>query len=765
MTDDILSRAVQRYIDVSRAHRRTVSYAPGPMYHRKRLGRRQMTELNSYQSAGALPVWALTNAPDMMQWQWQPPKPDLWSPWPPPSPSPPPAPTPTPSIEAAAPPQEPEAALQTSQEPNTSKLVALGERQLSKSWLSLHRQLHDIRTSHVTSIQAYNDKFWDFLNQFERVLSQGELSGPAAVDIYKTAVGDMEVVGKCFPTLARCLRLCLMSRLASGIKAAEEAGHQILLRSSSMYMVQLAQLEANVYSADLLIFAMANLRPGLDRKHYDIVLKTLDQFFDLWRGSELHGEPQDYDWSDIAQSSQLAKMWAGRLDQIYGKIEALAAYGQVQEASRQLAKAKRCFARAQRFTLKSAHLLSSDSIIAEKIARSLQGNPKQYRVLFTQATRLLGDQKTTWSRAKYNWLQVMARLPTISSSQFSELLNLFPCRGHAALSHTELCNLLLLRWESTGKIPSDGAARRIWKEHRGDKDCTALAALALAVNKTTSPKLCTASFWQLWDILRVQGRSRVFLRQLELLSQGENLSDGFHRRLAWTSNDPCTALLINSLSKRRGISGDYSSSWGPAFWDKFVGKSRKRWKYTPFNPVHLLRNYLGPDRYLDPSHHHHDYLGEMDTQPPNTEAAPSHSPTARGQKNHEDTTRRKRFQQQVERLKFGMRLLVNARQVTDRQALRVLAQFTAILANKQGYLSARDLASLTSVMMRTLDKGACGSKQRFRWFLGVICRFLGEDACIQVGLILARRRKMNWLAWRGRMLRTGTTASQTLHPT
>ncbi|KAJ4394585.1 hypothetical protein N0V93_003804 [Gnomoniopsis smithogilvyi] len=769
VTDDILGSAFQRYVDVSRAHRRTVSYAPGPMYHRKRFGRRQMTELNSYQSVGALPVWALSNAPDLMQWQWQPPKPDLWSSRPHPSPllSPSPPPAPAPSIVVMAPPPEPEAALQASAEPKPSEFIVAGEQPRPNNWKFLHTQLHAIRTNHVTSSRAYNDACKDFLVLFQCALSEGKLSGSEAADIYKTAARDTEILERRFGPLAAWFRLSLMSRLASGVKSAREAGCHLLLQSSSIYMRHLVQHEANVYSADLLAFAMAKLRLEPFSRHHNIALTALNHFFDLWRGTELHGVSQDCDWSEVAQASQLAGMWAGRLNRVCKNVEALSACGQVQEASRQLAVAKRCLHRVQRFTLKSAHLMSSDSIIAEKIASALKDcDPQRYRLLYSRATKLLGGDNKTWSRARYNWLQVMARLPKIRTSHFNKLLDLFPRRGYAALSHTELCNLLLLHWESTGKIDPGQRARCLWNMWKGDRDCTALAALALAINKMSSKEGCTGAFWGLWEILRLRGGPRVFLRQLYYLSRREKLSDGFLKRLAWTSDDHRIALFLHSLSREQGN----RAIWWPAFWDKFAGKLRSHQNYPPLDPVHLLKETLSPDLDLRPhelspsqsvKRNYYKNMGEADTQPFEALAAPFDTCASPKKNGSQDVIRRQAFQKQCERLKFGLRLLVRSRHVTDRQALRVVTQFTKILANKQGYLSANDLATLTSVMMRTLDRGECGSKARFRWYLGVICKFLGEDVCMQVGLILKRRRDVNWLIWRRKMIGTVGSAKQT----
>lgn len=786
VTDDILSRALQRYIDVSRVHKRMVSYAPGPMYHRKRFGRRQMTELNSPQSAGTLPVWALSNAPDMMQWQWQPPTSDLWSSWPPPSPAPSTSPRPSPLLSPLSPPApvppmaplalapgpepEPEALLRPPLQPHRSKLDIVEENRPRNHWKSLHDQLHNIRTNHVTSIRAYVDNSSGFFSLFQRALSEGGVSGSAAADVYKTAIRDAFIVDRRFPAEARWFRLSVLSCLASGTKSAREAGHALLLRPSDMYMMQLAECDPDEHNAELLEFAMANLRTRSGPKFYGIVLTTLNRFFDLWRSIELHGNPEKCDWPGISQSSHLAYIWAGRCKRAFQDVEALLANGQAQEARRHLAIAKRCSARMQRFTLKSASLMSNDFIVTGKIADALKGyDPEQYRTLYTQVTTLMGGENTSWSRIKYNWLQVLAQLPKITTSQFNRLLDLFARRGYAALSQNELCHLLLLHWESTGKIPPGGQTRRIWNRHRGDKDHTALAALALAVNKQVTPTACTAAFWGFWDILRSRGGFKEFLRQLSLLSKREKLSDGLLKRLAWTSNDHRIALFIHDISLRQRSKRATTNLWYPPFWEKFAGRLRNRWKHPRLDPINLIKKLLAPDPELHScppsplakaSCRSRETFDELDTQPRDTPAAPLNNLISSGREMDLQKSRQKAFQMQVARLKFGLKLLVNARQITDRQVLRAVTDFTKVLANKQGYLSASDLATLTSVMMRALDKGQIGSKERFRWYLGVICRFLGEDACTKVGFILQRRRDANWLFWKRRLAKFFEDARQ-----
>lgn len=71
-TDTVLARAFERYCAISPAARRHVSFAPGPLESRRRLGRRHMTELYSFQTHASLPPWAFEMPADLGKWTWFP---------------------------------------------------------------------------------------------------------------------------------------------------------------------------------------------------------------------------------------------------------------------------------------------------------------------------------------------------------------------------------------------------------------------------------------------------------------------------------------------------------------------------------------------------------------------------------------------------------------------------------------------------------------------------------------------------------------------
>lgn len=73
VSDAALARAFERYCAASPAARRHVSFAPGPLEGRRRLGRRHMTELYTFQAHASLPPWAFDMPADLENWNWYPP--------------------------------------------------------------------------------------------------------------------------------------------------------------------------------------------------------------------------------------------------------------------------------------------------------------------------------------------------------------------------------------------------------------------------------------------------------------------------------------------------------------------------------------------------------------------------------------------------------------------------------------------------------------------------------------------------------------------
>lgn len=726
MTDEVLSRAFQQYVHATGHKKRAVSSAPGPLYHRQRLGRRRMTELNSLQSSASIPVWALPNAPDMTKWQWQPPRPPPF--WPQP-----------PQVEdevetdSGPIPPEPEVAVQPLVEPETPKSLApcetatVGKQSMLRppDEMILRLQLQALHNDTFPTSSDFARRCRTFAKLFRKEISYYRLPGPEIFEIYNSGRRAIIRAGRGMPEATRSSLFFLLSNVIHGMKAAGQL-HPGSLRTDShhwtMLLNHVALLDANVKSARLLVLLMESMPPMHRFKTRGAVLNVLGTFFRLWQGLSTHGIPADGLEPEAVRAVHLAVVWAGRADKILYSVGLVLKSKHLEHARAYLEAAEKCHERASRFAFKAAHLLSDDRQLITDLADALKTHdPLVHRSLFVIATRLT-DSQGRWTRLRYNWLQILARLPNVRRSKFKRLLGLFQKRGCGALTHTELGYLLLLHWESTGMLKNRHGIHKMWKKLRGEDDAKSMAALAFAINAIHPPEQCTAIFWSFWDFMRLRVGARTVIKQMLSLSKCQKLSNGFLKRLAWTSRDHRIALMLLDLSVNQ--TGKSTNAWGPTFWEKYVTQNKNKAGNTLVNPAVLLEKLL------------RSWGGPLEAVCQETGGEP--------QVFGKDSDLKRR---QIMRIRECIKGVARSPALTERQRFRHTSAFTKYLADVQGFLTARDLASLTEVITAALRRGHGGSTQRLRWYLGIVLERLGEEVCVKVGLLLRRRRE-----WNGRQL-------------
>lgn len=673
-----------------------------------------MTELNSFHSTGSLPIWALPNAPDMMKWQWQPPKPELWSP----------------------PLEEDVVLIQTETCPQ------------------LVKELEDMHKIQFKSSKKYKTNFEMFVHRFKEGLSQGKLMGPAAASLYVTASNNLADARQVLPKLGP-LHFDLMCALSSGFQSARELNPGFCISWPLFWEVllkQLARVEVSMQSVHVMVFVIENIPRRLFQKELNTVVSALNSYLRPWGSTRFSGTTDHWDEAEIVSMSNLASVSCGHVNKLLDLIQSYIASGQLQKARTHLAMAMRQHYKAQRFTQKKAHLISDDQQVTKAIAGAI--NPKSYnrwRFLINKMTAFWNKSDKNWSRKKYNWLQTLVQIPNMQKNDFKRALELFPRRGHAALSHTELCHLLLLHWHCRGILKDRDWIFQLWTNLGSRKKHLALAALALTVNKTTSPKACTGIFWEFWGILRVRAGRKTLLKQLSGLCKSHRLTSNFLQRLAWTSNDHRVVALVHDILTKQ--TGETHHFWWPSFWGKFIPDiTEKKWTVFANDPIKFAHNLSGP-RVVALS------FQQLEQQHNKSMKMTGHPPLAQQiAETHGDQTQERA--EKVRRIKRSLALLVNARQITNRQALRHVVILTKTLAKNQGHLSANDLSTLTSVIMRILNQGKCGDIGLIRWYLGIIYTHLGQDACYRVGLILKRRRWENWHQWQRSLSQANSDSDQ-----
>lgn len=721
-----------------------------------------MTELNSFQSAGSIPVWALPNAPDMTKWQWQPPNPPSF--WPK---------APEAEIEVDAdnelgpvlsepePQAEPVVAPKPSATLGLRETVAAGEqimlRTLAETTPQIGLELQTLFNNTFSTARDFTTRFRDFTKSLQKEISGGRLRGPQIFEVYDLGRRALVRAHRLWPQVTRPSLLPLLSSVIEGIKATEQLNPGFLRSNPQSWAVllkHLARQDASVKSAKLFALLMESMPPMCRFKTRGAVLNVLSAYFRIWQDASIHGNSPEGVETEVVQALQLSAMWAGRADEnmqnarsrLAGKdakparrrrspkqwrcSRPASAQKNLRAAKRLLATAEKCHDKASRFISKAAHLLSDDRQLIGYLADALKTHhPRVHRSLFVIATRLQGGNQGKWTRVGYNWLQMLARLPNLPESRFRGMLQQFKKRGRGALSHTELGDLLLLHWESKGMLTDLRSTRRIWKRLRDEDDTTALASLAFAINAKHSPEQCTAMFWSFWNFMQLWVGKRAVIHQMLSFSKVQNLSSGFLKRLAWTSADNRTALMLHDILVKQ--TGKDTNAWGPAFWEKYVTQHMRRSEHSLINPAVLVEKLLsstGP--------------AEADCQEADEEAQ---DPDAIIERKH----------RQRMRIRESIKIAASAPSLTARQRFRHTAAFTKYLANVQGFLTARDLASLTDVTTEVLKRGEGGSTQRMRWYLGIILEQLGEEACVRVGMMLKRRRE-----WNGQQLAGGANQPQ-----
>lgn len=723
-------------------------------------------ELNSFQHYGALPPWMLPDAPDLTNWQWQPPTPGLWAP-------PPEPPKPT---HATLEPPEP---VKVAPEQLVLPIVINFEVQPYRDWLA---QLVEIHNEEYKSVDEFRIRFKSFVRRFKKAVSKGKLTGTATADIYSVASQQLQIIAqrdyRWKRKYLRCrdiyklrqLQLYLMDATCSGIRSAKEMDRTFCITKPYFWehmLAQLSHIPVTVNSARVLTFILKSLKPRSLIRGTELVATALSKIFALWKGARTHGTPEQWDQAEISASNGMASLWSSRVDELLVLIRSHIAHKQPEAARFKLKIVQRCIHRVRRFTMKTAHLMSDDQQITDVIAEGLQHwKPERYGVLLAKATLLLGKPRIHWTRSHYNWLHVMVRMKYVRKKVLIKLLDFFAPRGHAALSHTELGHILLLHWRTQDKLRDMGWTLRLWRTMRNEKNPGVLATLALAINRTNSPMACTVLFRELWGFLTHRGGKVTLIRQVSQLSKQHGLSRGFVQRLAWSSNDPRVALLLHDILEKQ--TGTVQQFWWPQFWDKFANMlCQKKYRKMRIDPIRVAHGLLGPkaerrslqwmEQNPDEAHllQHpvsrgleQDYYKKLDAVENESwdQQLRAYHPQGHG----EQGQKRK---QQVRRLKMALHLLSSSPNLTDSQALRQVSIFTNALAMKQGYLSARDLSTLSTVIIRLLSHGKMGATERLKHYLGLIYTHLGRDVCSEVGEILKRRRDANSQQWQVRMER------------
>lgn len=645
--------------------------------------------------------------------------------------------------------------------------------------LSLHQRLVLLETKDIRTAKIFDSRFQDFLRYFEEQLVSGRLSKDEIQIHFFHGLMRARNGSDKFSSL-RNPGLSLMYVTMRGIEASKQVNPSSVPKLARFWQAMLSRLSDEVpslVSGEVFTLIMKNMAlRTLFRTRYALS-RVLNGYFDLWRDFNVHGNPENWDHAQISKAINMAYMWIGRLEREKAQIQLHLDKKKVGKARSAVRLVKRHEKRAERFMHKAASLMSDDERHIKVVAEALaEISPLHHRPLVAEYTALAVEGTYGgWTRSRHNWLKVLARMRRVDSATFMDFLRLFPKRSHMALSDTELCDLLLLQWQSRGRLCRPVVTRDLYKTIMGGDDHLAFGALAQAISKTEDHESCTSLFWSYWTYLRAVNRGKRFLVALKLLRKTQSISPHFLQRVAWTAHDHRVAVDLYdfclTITKRTGL------IWPPQFWDKFAGMMTKRWKYPRFNPVRLTDRLIGvypgsrdqpaklaryhtngdtslegaggaiPDG--DGGNYAYELAGnvyeEFKPGAANGGAAPDWDAGVGASVMAKEDQEKRR----IGRLKWSADILRKAPQLNDREAFRHVSKVIALMEKEkeEDGLSAIDLAPLAKVVTRELDRGEVGRTERLKWFLKLIIKHLGEEAAIQVGTILKSQRDANFRQW------------------
>lgn len=734
ITDSALCQAFERYCGISKVAKRRASSVPGPLENRRRLGKRNIAELNSLQSHATLPAWALPNAVDLSQWKWEPP-------------------STSPAVrfqknQRAAPAKWPFPAVRlpdwlgdltedrdvvTLDEHNTRT----NKRSIPAGNASLQGELELLgSTASSMSAPAFVQSFQIFCGHFQQQFALGLIEGSDILGVLRLALATLDTKLERTPhkEIVRTQYLKLLGSVVDGILSCRVL--QPSSFSSELWQTILVRLsEQNVSDnfCNLFIRVMDAIPQKYIEQSPEVWLAVLGTVFQNWRNPD--------HWSGEAVTTYISKAEhaSERVDRMISSIKSCLMVEDVAQARILLSEAQMLTSGSRRYALDAASAMSSHQRQVDSVSQALRSlSSEQYMQSIRTATDLAlrhAAQDSLTSEAQhqlqYNWLRVLALLPGIGQDYLLEVSSsMFLAEGSMSLSNMELCQVLLDHWTSRGYLENANAVQDTFEIINGSNDVTAIASLASALHKRRGPSRCAGYLYSMWKYLRCLEREDEFAISLKALKQARGVSPKVIKNVAFTSDNHRVALELHSLSV------DYSHKqhlqWGPGFWDKFMDK-------MAVDPV------VEPDKMLQVL----DITPGATMQIPRMDSSQikAEQKVQTGEVGVDRTRQYSAFrpvQAQVARVQKAAMLLSQAPHLRSRVALRHVERCIRYLGHRNRRWSVAEVTALARILTRDLSEGQPGRTERLRWLLRLIANTFGERVALQCGLHLKRWRNGNW---------------------
>ncbi|KAK3328971.1 hypothetical protein B0H66DRAFT_507017 [Apodospora peruviana] len=530
ISDRLLAASFERYCRVSKTGHRNAGYVPGPLESRRRLGKRQMGDLNSMQYASSAPPWAFPVPLNLSQWHWEPPKtaaqlqrdneyqedhtPTNWltklDRW---------------LGELAFP-----AASQASIIPDPTPSPQIAARESLSLCPELDTFFSLIATAPLNTVRS--DAYAVF-HKFQHLISLGEMAPEA---ILSTFTNVWEALDSRFQDTAvgQGLYLALCSAVVSGITTSRVIEPSLLDVSFwNTLLSRMSELAVDDELCALFGQAMESIPAAHLRNVSDGVLAMLGSIFSAWYSS-----PDLDNAADVPTLLYTAAKHSSRLQQ---KVEMV------------------------RSALAMADI-----------------NPQEHGPLLKAATRLVLEltinSESEQHAPRYNWLCVLAQMPLVNQDFLLEASALlwYKSPGVQLFTDSELCSLMLFQWESRGYLPRSDFVRSGHDSHRPWEGNTAIASLAVSIYTALSgpnSRHQTAVFYSLWKFLAKLNRTDGVVASIEALSKRNKLPLRLLQALAFTSENHTVAIKLHDLYIHKlQYSGPGGIDWNPAVFEKYVDK-------------------------------------------------------------------------------------------------------------------------------------------------------------------------------------------------
>ena len=713
---------------------------PGPLESRRRLGKRQIGDLNTVHSTPSLPIWALSNAPDLTKWQWEAPN------------------LPSDREERQRRQQE---QLSFSGWPSISWPV--GVRQWVKDKLApnialdmpesvtpaaapiTRRAQHGVEAAvHSISAAFQNDvedfcalltnasmetitsEFDHLSSKFQQYLHLNHLSKD---DIYLLSARLWDALDGRFAgcSTGDSLFISLYSSILAGIRtcrvperSAIDADFRLTL------LLRMSSLPVQEASYDLFEGVMDSI-PSTDIDLVsDGILAVLGNMVRSWPSSGSGKElARPREWLTTAEAGSI------ELQSLLHVIdESLQLPGNLGHAKEHLNQAKILHKRMYNILHSVEDTTPIDPRI-RKISRALQSaSPETHTRIFDAATRLVEDlgilHTESHQRLSYNWLSILAQMPLVNQDHLFDTAAKLLTDTDLALSDSldtrQVCSLALSQWESRGYLKFADEVRHEYERICQGNPSTALASLMCAIF-STQPNEYRGVFVSFCRFLTRLNRLSDLGPSFQALGATQLVRVSLLQEIARAADNHRTAMDLHDLYKYHlHLKG--GPEWDPAVYRGYI----KRIVADPSIRPSRIWELLDIDMY---------------EEGPGFRKSFKIPPADKSRHRGVWGTRRISF---VE----GMIVqLSEETRLSNRVAFRHVSQGVRFLEAHKGTLPTPVVKAVYNVVARDLINGQPGRTTRLRWFLRLVHKHVGEDEALQCSLLFKRWRMMvrtKWLA-------------------